>query len=140
MFFWKQLPDRDAALERVYDFIKAVKAHDLKTAASLVMVRDMGEFIDAFHNALHLYLNSIIEDEQWNDYEGRNLSFEIEDPGYFDETLTQPEFSGKHFDLGLNESISIKVGLLKEVTPVRLHFTLAEEDELYYLRLNKITA
>ena len=140
LFYWKKLPDRDEALELIYSFLRALSAKDPKRAEELILVKDMQYFQRALHDSLLQYLEMVIEDDDWTDYEGKNLALEIDDPAKLDEDLTMPEFSGKHFDLVKDESVSIQIGMRETVTPIRLHFALAESDELYYLKLQRITA
>src|SRR6185437_12509111 len=110
--YWKTLPDRDEALEVIYGFIRAF--HDKRP--------------------------DVIEDLDWDEYIGKNLAYEVEDPSALDEDLMLPEFSGKHFVLDKNEIISVQIGMREQVTPIRLHFALLESDELYYIKLQRITS
>jgi hypothetical protein len=140
LFYWKKLPNRDQALDLVYEFLRALSQKDTKHAEELILVKDMQYFQRALHDSLLQYLEMVIEDDDWTDYEGRNLALEIDDPAKLDEDLTMPEFSGKHFDLIKDETVSVQIGLRETVTPIRLHFALAESDELYYLKLQRISA
>jgi hypothetical protein len=65
---------------------------------------------------------------------------EIDNPYTMDEDLIRPEFSGNQFVLGKNESFSLFLGLKGYITSIRVHFILVEEDELFYLRLHRLTA
>jgi hypothetical protein len=140
VFYWKMLPDRDEALEKIYAFIRFLHEHDPEKAAGMVMVRDMDYFQKVLHDSLMAYLHMVIEDEDWAEYENKNLALEVDDPAELDEDLMLPEFSGKHFVIDKNEKISVQVGLRGQVTPIRLHFGIQENDGLYYLRLQSITA
>lgn len=140
LFYWKKLPNRDQALELVYAFLKALSTKNTLQAEKLILVKDMQFFQRALHDSLLQYLDMVIEDDDWTEYEGKNLALEIDDPAILDEDLTMPEFSGKQFDLAKDESVSIQIGLRETVTPIRLHFAVAESDELYYLKLQRITA
>jgi hypothetical protein len=140
LYHFHSLPDRDEVLHRIYDFLRAMGSHDVDKAARLVMVKDKQHFVRVLHDSLIQYLDLVIEDDQWEDYEGRNMAFEVDDPANLDEDLTQPQFSGTHFVLELNEAVSVQVGLKGRVTPIRLHFALVEADALYYLKLQRITA
>ena len=140
LHYWKTLPDRDEVLEFIYGFIRALHEKNPDLAQSFVMVNDMEFFIKTLDNSLRSYLNMVIEDEEWNDYEEKNLAFEVEDPALLDESLTVPEFSGKQFVLNKNETVSMQVGMREQVTTIRLHFVLIESDELYYLKIQRITS
>jgi hypothetical protein len=137
--FWKELPDRDEVLERVYNFLKKLSRKIPDEAVNIVMVGDMKQFLDSLHTALKATLSHIVDDEEFYDYESKNLSLEIDDPFEMDERHIEPEFSGKAYTLGKGEAMSVKIGLKGNVTPVRVHFELIEHDELYYLRLIGIT-
>jgi hypothetical protein len=140
LFHFHSLPDRDEVLQVIYDFLRAMGKHDTVLASRLVMIKDMPYFVKVLHDSLIQYLDLVIEDDQWEDYEGRNMAFEVDDPAHLDEDLTQPQFSGKKFMLEPNETVSVQIGLKGRVTPIRLHFTLLEADALYYLKLQRITA
>jgi hypothetical protein len=140
LFCWKTLPDRDDALVIIYGFIRAMHENNLQKAAGLVLVKDLDAFEKALHDSLMAYLNMVIEDEDWKAYETKNLAFEVDDPIELDEDLMIPEFSGKQFVLSTDEKISVQVGMRGQVTPIRIHFILQENDELYYLKLQRITA
>jgi hypothetical protein len=140
LFFWKSLPDRDDALVIIYSFIRAMHEKNPEKAAGLAIVKDMELFQNALHESLMAYLNMVVEDENWEEYLTKNLAFEVDDPIDLDEDLMIPEFSGKQFVLNTDEKISIQVGMRGQVTPIRIHFTIQENDELYYLKLQRITA
>ena len=140
LFYWKTLPDRDEALEVIYAFIRCLHEKDPLKAGTFVMVRDMDFFLKSLHDSFKAYLHMVIEDEDWEEYEEKNLALEIDDPADLDENLMMPEFSGKHFVLERDEKISVQAGLRKQVTPIRLHFSVQENDELYYIKIQRITA
>jgi hypothetical protein len=140
LFHFHSMPDRDEVLQVIYDFLRAMGKHDTALAGRLIMIKDMPYFVRVLHDSLIQYLDLVIEDEQWEDYEGRNMAFEVDDPAELDEDLTQPQFTGNKFMLEPNENVSIQVGLKGRVTPIRLHFALTEADALYYLKLQRITA
>ncbi|MGZ5243455.1 MAG: hypothetical protein ACXWDO_02530 [Bacteroidia bacterium] len=140
LYFWKKNPNRDDALELVYNFLRALKRKDDKEAAKLLSVKDMSFFIKALHDSLLQYLDLVIEDEEWEEFESKNLAYEVDDPSDLDEDLTLPQFSGKTFELAKGEELSVQVGLHGRVTPIRLHFAVAEADALYFIRLQRITA
>ncbi len=140
LYFWKKNPNRDDALELVYSFLRAMRRKNDKEAAKLIAVKDMAFFIKVLHDSLLQYLDLVIEDEQWEEFEGKNLAFEVDDPATLDEDLTLPQFSGKTFELTTGEELSVQVGLHGRVTPIRLHFAVAEADALYYIKLQRITA
>ena len=138
--YWKTLPDRDEALEVIYGFIRAFHDKRPDVAEALVMVKDMEYFQKVLDESLKAYLAMVIEDLDWDEYIGKNLAYEVEDPSALDEDLMLPEFSGKHFVLDKNEIISVQIGMREQVTPIRLHFALLESDELYYIKLQRITS
>lgn len=140
LYFWKKNPNRDDALELVYNFLRAIKRKDTAEAAKLLAVKDMVFFTKVLHDSLLQYLDLVIEDEQWEEFEGKNLAYEIDDPAELDEDLTLPQFSGKNFELTKGEELSVQIGLHGRVTPIRLHFALDEADALYYIKLQRITA
>ncbi|RYD76738.1 MAG: hypothetical protein EOP53_14155 [Sphingobacteriales bacterium] len=140
LYFWKKNPNRDDALELVYSFLRNLGLHNDKEAAKLISVKDMGFFTKALHDSLLQYLDLVIEDEEWEEYESKNLAYEVDDPANLDEDLTMPQFSGKTFELEKGEELSVQIGLHGRVTPIRLHFAVAEADALYFLRLQRITA
>lgn len=140
LHYWKTLPDRDEVLELIYAFIRALHDKNPKQAESFVMVNDMAFFQKVLDESLRAYLNMVIEDQEWDDYLERNLAFEVDDPLVLDEVLMQPEFSGRQFVLSPNETISLQIGMREQVTPIRLHFILLETDELYYIKIQRITS
>jgi hypothetical protein len=140
LYHFKSLPDRDEVLQVIYDFLRAMGQHDTSKAGRLILIKDMVHFVKVLHDSLIQYLDLVIEDDQWEEYEGRNMAFEVDDPANLDEDLTQPQFSGRKFTLEQNEVISVQIGLKGRVTPIRLHFALLEADALYYLKLQRITA
>jgi hypothetical protein len=139
-FGWQQLPDRDEALRLVYDFLRSLHLHELKRAGELVLVKDMDYFLEVLHNSLQKYLSMVIEDEDWEKYNGMNLALEIDDPDILKEEDTIPEFSGNQYVLSNNEDVSVQIGLRGQVTPIRVHFAVVCADELYFLKLQRITA
>ena len=140
LFYWKTIPDRDDALEKIYAFIRALREKNPAKAGETVMIRDMDFFLKTLHDSLMAYLNMVIEDESWDEYQDKNLAFEVDDPSDLDENLMLPEFSGKQFVLSKNETVSMQVGMREQVTTIRLHFILLENDELYYLKIQRITS
>ena len=140
LFYWKTIPDRDDALEKIYSFIRALREKNPAKAGETVMIRDMDFFLKTLHDSLMAYLNMVIEDESWDEYQDKNLAFEVDDPADLDENLMLPEFSGKQFVLTVDETISLQVGMLGQVTPIRLHFIIQESGDLYYIKLQRITS
>jgi hypothetical protein len=139
-FGWPSLPDRDQALDLIYDFLRALNKKETEKAGDLILVKDMDYFLQALHNSLIKYLQMIIEDEDWDKYQTMNLALEIDDPANLKEEETLPEFTGTHFTLAKGEDVSVQIGLRGNVTPIRIHFAVMEADELYFLRLQRITA
>ena len=137
--YWKECPDRDDALTRIYAFIGALKLPDNAAELQKVFVKDVSHLRQALNDALKQYLNMSIDDEEWEAYEAKDLSYEIDDPASIDEDLIFPEFTGTAYTLCKDESMSVKLSLHSYITPIRLHFQLVESDELYYLRVSKLT-
>jgi hypothetical protein len=140
IFYWEALPDRDETLEVIYRFIRSLHEGSPEKAGGLIIVRDMEYFLKALHESLMAYLHMVIEDEDWTAYQEKNLALEVDDPSTLDEDLIMPEFSGKHFVIDKDEKISVAVGLRGQVTPIRLHFGIMEQNGLYYIKLQSITA
>ena len=138
--YWKECPDRDEVLERIYGFIKALHSKSETLELQKVFVKDTEQFRKAINDALKHYLSHSIEDEEWEEYNAKDLSYEIDDPTHIDEDLVLPEFSGTSYTLKKDEDISVKLSLHHYITPIRLHFQLVESDELYYLRVQKLSA
>ncbi len=140
LHYWKSLPDRDQVLDRMYNFLKTLAAGDIAVANSMVLVKDINQFMDALHDSLRKYLNLVIEDEQWEQYADSDLIKIIDNPYDLDEDLTQPEFSGKDYVVGVNEDVSVLLSMKGYVTSIRLHFLMVERDELFFLKLLKISS
>jgi hypothetical protein len=138
--FWKALPNRDEVLEVAYNFLKELSEKHPEKAASIIMVKDMEKFLASLDDSMKQFLSLAIEDVDWDDLSGKDLSMEIDNPYTMDEDLIRPEFSGNQFVLGKNESFSLFLGLKGYITSIRVHFILVEEDELFYLRLHRLTA
>jgi len=138
--YWKSLPDRDQVLDRMYNFLKTLAAGNIAKANSMVLVKDINQFMDALHDSLRKYLNLVIEDEQWEQYADSDLIKIIDNPYDLDEDLTQPEFSGKDYVVGVNEDVSVLLSMKGYVTSIRLHFLMVERDELFFLKLHKISS
>lgn len=139
-FGWNTLPDRDMALELVYDFIRSIGTKNIDKAKSLIVVKDINFFLLSLHQSLIKYLEMVLEDEEWENYATKNLALEIDDPELHDEQLSLPEFSGKEIILKIGETVSIQIGLHDTITPIRLHFVVTEADAIYFLKLQRITA
>ena len=140
LFYWDKLPDRDEALETVYRFLRAISQKDTETAKGLVLVKDMAFFERSLHDSLLTYLDMVLEDEQWEEFEDKNLVYEIDDPSTVDEDLSLPEFSGKQFELAKDETISVQLGMHGQITPIRVHFGLGEYNGKYFIKIQRITA
>lgn len=136
--YWKELPTRDDALAIVYDFLGELSRRSPETANNILFVKDIKKFRKQLHLALMNYLSHILEDDEWSKYENLDLAIEINHPRDLDEDLSRPEFSGSSFNLHVGEEISVQIGMKGEIIPVRVFFTLVEEDNLYYLRYHKI--
>ncbi|MDQ3072498.1 MAG: hypothetical protein M3Q97_04430 [Bacteroidota bacterium] len=133
-------PNRDDALEIVYNFLKAVAEKDTVRAESFLAVADMSRFLDLLNMSFQKYLDMVVEDEQWEDFRNRDIATEVTDPHLMDEDLTLPEFSGKQFVLSPEETVSVKLALRGQITPIRLHFSVVKSEEGYHLKLYRLTA
>ena len=138
--YWKDRPDRDQVLDRMYSFLQTLAAGDIAKANSMVLVKDINQFMDVLQDSLRKYLDDIIEDEQWEEYAATDLIKIIDNPYDLDEDLTQPEFSGKEYVVGVNEDVSVLLSMKGFVTSLRLHFLLVERDELFFLKLLKLSS
>lgn len=136
------MPSRDEALERAYDFIRALKSGDESLAGKLVEIKDMIYFKKVLHDALLNFLDMVIEDDDWYKLENRNLVNEIDDPADIDEEMSLPEFTGKQITMAEEEQLSFKIGSFDFITPVRLHFAIVKKSDTpaYGLKLIRITA
>ena len=137
--YWKECPDRDEVLTRVYAFIRALKMPDNAKELQSVFVKDVSHLRQSLNDGIRQHLSMSIDDEQWEEFESKDLSFEIDDPATQDEDLISPEFSGTSYTLKKNEDLSVKLSFHTYITPIRLHFQLVESDELYYLRVSRLT-
>ena len=137
--YWNSPPDRDEALRVIYRFLKAMSDKRPDEAMTYLLVKDMPYFQQVLHDTILKYLEMIVEDEEFEDFSSRNLALEITDPELLNEDDTTPEFSGRHFVLNTDETVSLYIGINGQVTPIRLHFSLINRDELYYLMLSRIT-
>ena len=139
-YTWDHLPNRDEALDTVYAFVKALHVGEPTLAAGFIQVKDMSYFIKALHDGMLSYLDMVIEDEEWDDFEGKNLAFEVDDPQDVNEDDSLPEFTGKEFILTEGETVSVFLSMRGRVTPIRVHFTVVPAGSGYALRLARITA
>ena len=124
----------------MYSFLQTLAAGDIAKANSMVLVKDINQFMDVLQDSLRKYLDDIIEDEQWEEYAATDLIKIIDNPYDLDEDLTQPEFSGKEYVVGVNEDVSVLLSMKGFVTSLRLHFLLVERDELFFLKLLKLSS
>lgn len=133
-YYWKKVPNRDEALEKVYAFMKAMAAQDPEKASQCVIVHSMHHFRTQLHRLLLSYIGEILPEEEQKDL-GDDLSLAITDPELVNEDQSQPQFTYNDFYLKEKEVICLKVALKKRITPVQLNFSIYKCDEVYFLRL-----
>jgi hypothetical protein len=138
--YWKTMPNRDMVLEKIYDFVKALSIKEKGHEFREVYIKEIDKLRVLLDDSLKKYLSLSLEDEEWSSFENKDLSYELDNPFEMDEDLVLPEFSGKQYLLVKDETVSIKLSLRGYITSIRLHFMLAEADELFYLRLSKLTS
>jgi len=136
---WENLPTRDEALAKITAFVVALSSKELDKANSIILVKDINVLINKLHDSILSYLDMVIDDEQWYQYEEKNLAYELTNPEEIDEEESKPEFSGKTIVLSENEEVSIQLAVLNAITPIRVHFKLVNDDG-YLLQLFRITA
>ena len=130
--FGKQVPNRDQALEKIYDFMLALSQGKPANAKKLVITDSLETFRVQLDQLLRPFWKEILaEDPELS----RDLSLEISDPYFVKEQDSYPQFSRNDFNLIENEQISIRVAINGEVIPVHLNFTIKKYDEIYFLKL-----
>src|SRR5947208_312875 len=95
--YWKERPNRDEVLERIYRFLQALSQKKPSEAVNFVIIKNMELFMQVLNESLHKYLELAIEDADWDEFKDKDLSMEIDDPTDKDEDLMLPEFSGNKF-------------------------------------------
>lgn len=133
-YYWKKVPNRDEALEKVYAFMKALAAQDPEEASQCVIIDSMINFRSQLHRMLLAYVGEILNEEEQKEL-GNDLSLNVTDPELVNEDQTQPNFSNNDFYLMESEIISIRVAIKKRITPVVLNFSIYKSDEVYFLKL-----
>ena len=134
--FGKKSPNRDQALEKVYDFMRALAEKRPEEAEKLVIT----DSLIFFRTQLDQHLRPFWKEMAFEDPElTRDLSLEISDPHFVKEQESCPQFSQNGFELKENEQISIKVAVHGEVIPVYLNFTIKKYDEIFFLKLEAPT-
>lgn len=131
--YWRELPNRDQALDRIYDFLQALSNNDIENAEQMILISSLDDFRKDLHNHMVEFLMMHFEDNEFEDLSS-DLSIKIADPYKIDENLISPEFSGKTMVLDKNEKISVRVGYKDIITMVRLNFQISESDEVYFLK------
>ncbi len=132
--FGKAPPNRDEALEKVYDFLAALAEQRPGEAEQLVLTHHFRYFRWQLDLLLRPYWQEMAREAPALT---RDLAIEISDPHFLDESDTQPQFSSNGFELSVGERISMRVAIRGEAVPVCVNFRVATADELYFLRLEE---
>lgn len=132
--FGKVPPNRDEALEKVYDFLRALSEQKPDEAERMVLTNHFRYFRWQLDLLLRPYWKEMAQEEPELT---RDLAIEISDPHFMKEQDTNPQFSSNNFQLTEYEGISMCVGIGGEAVPVYVNFTVACADELYFLRLEE---
>jgi hypothetical protein len=130
--FGQAPPNRDEALEKVYDFLAALSEQKPEEAERMVLTQHFRYFRWQLDMLLRPYWKEMAQEEPELT---RDLAIEISDPHFLNESDTQPHFSSNGFELGINERISMRVAIQGEAVPVYVNYKVAVADELYFLRL-----
>lgn len=136
--YWEQKPNRDEVLDRSYSFVEAVSNNNLNEAGQIVMLPEPGNFETGLRKSLQDFVMSWLEDDEMSELKG-DIVKHLTNPGEMDEETIQPEFEGNEFFLKDGEKFSIHLGFKKKPTNLRFHFTVCEQDELYFIKFLKIT-
>ncbi|MGB0430546.1 MAG: hypothetical protein ACPGLV_08740 [Bacteroidia bacterium] len=137
MNFWENKPNRDEALDKVYEFLKLLSENKPDEAEKLVRVGNMAKFRDALHYHLSDYSIMIFEDKEYMQLPD-DFSVGISDPNNMNENDIEPRFSGNTMVLNDRETIKLRVGLFNEITPINITFMIHELDQRFYLNLMKV--
>lgn len=132
--FGSTCPNRDEALEKVYDFLAALADQKPEDAERLVLTQHFRYFRWQLDLLLRPYWQEMAREAP--DLT-RDLAIEISDPHFLNESDTQPFFSSNSFQLSVGERISMCVAICGEAVPVHVNFEVAIADELYFLRLEE---
>jgi hypothetical protein len=138
LLYWEKRPNRDEVLTRAYDFIGALSEMNNNKANSLVLMDDNQDFFDSLNKYLQDFITSWLEDEELEKLD-ENLPSNLTHPGEVAEDHVLPEFEGSDFFLNHGETFSIHLVLLKNPTNLRFHFTVIEQDKLYFVKFLKIS-
>lgn len=134
--FGKAPPNRDEALETVYDFLRAMAEQKPEEAEALVLAQHFRYFRWQLDLLLRPYWREMASEEPRLE---RDLAIEISDPYFIKEQDTQPQFTSNSFQLTEQEQLSMRVAICGEAVPVYVNFSVVEADELYFLRLEDPT-
>lgn len=132
--YWKTIPNRDEALEKVFEFLKSLSNQDPQEASEYILTNSMEAFQQELHQLLKKHLALTLEDEEFIKLP-EDLSVNISDPEDLEEESIEPEFQGKEFTLQKDEHFSLLIGFHGEATPIKITFKLEEMDEVYFLKL-----
>jgi len=132
--YWKTIPNRDEALEKVFEFLKSLSNQNPDEASQYILTNSMENFQQELHQLLKKYLALTLDDNEFLKLP-EDLSVNISDPEDIEEESIEPEFQGKEFTLEKDEHFSLLVGFQGEATPIKITFKLEEMDEVYFLKL-----
>lgn len=138
MNYWSYAPSRDEVLDKIYTFLLLLSSDNPLDAEKLVRVGSMDKFRDALHRQLADHVTMIYDDTEYMQLPD-DLTTAIADPFAMDENDIAPEFSGNQLTTVHREAIKVRIGLLGQLTPVAVHFTLADIEGRFYLNLMNVT-
>ncbi|MBI1185646.1 hypothetical protein GC194_15365 [bacterium] len=138
MNYWKQPPTRDEVLDKIYDFLKLLSQNQPDEAEKLVRVGSMSKFRDALHYHMADYVVMIFEDKEFMELPD-DFSTAISNPYDMDENDMAPAFSGNQLECVNKETISLRLGLFNEITPIKIEFMIGQLDNQYFLNLMKVS-
>jgi hypothetical protein len=137
--YWRQLPNRDEVLDQVYEFLKLISQQKFSEAEKFVLTAPINKVVEVLRTNLENFAVQDLDDETLEIF-GNDLVLAISDPSDMDEFYLFPEFSGNSYVVQVNEKLKIKIPVAGFATPIRACFILVENDQLYFLRLEKFSS
>lgn len=134
---WETLPNRDQVLEKVYDFFDYLSKKETKKASALLLNDDFEEIQKRIHDHLLDFAKMNLEDEEFNELP-HNLAMEVNNPYEVDETLLNPEFSGRSFITEANESMTLNLAMRGMITQISVRFRIVPQNGMFYLQLEQL--
>ena len=133
---WEQPPNRDQFLEKVYDFFDYLSKKETTKAQNLLLNEDFDDIQQRMHQHLDDFAKTYLEDEEYESLSD-NLSLEVSNPYEIDETLLNPEFSGKSFVAEPHETMTLNLAMRGQITNVAARFKIIPRDGAFYLELDR---